>query len=166
MRGILRLPTHKVSWAFWAFSLLAPLGAHATCTPDKISVQGDFGTVSFRIELADTPQLRAQGLMNREQMARFAGMLFVYERPQRLAFWMRNTLIPLDMLFIDPTGRIAHIHENAIPLDETPIEGGTGLTHVLEINGGLAARLGIDVGDVLQHESFNQEGAAWDCATG
>lgn len=102
--------------------------------------------------------------MHREKMARFAGMLFVYERPQRLAFWMRNTLIPLDLLFADETGQITRIHENAVPLDETPIEGGEGLTHVLEINGGMSAQLGIQVGDILQHESFPQAKAAWACA--
>ena len=101
--------------------------------------------------------------MHRESMPQLSGMLFVYSRPQSLAFWMRNTLIPLDMIFVDPKGTIAKIHENAIPLDETAIEGGDGLTHVLEINGGLSKGFGIKAGDVLQHPSFDQDDAAWPC---
>jgi len=90
-------------------------------------------------------------------------MLFIYNRPTSLSFWMRNTLIELDMLFVDATGVIRNIHERAIPLDETPIFGGDGLTHVLEINGGLARTLGIKVGDQLRHPSFEQSTAAWPC---
>jgi uncharacterized membrane protein (UPF0127 family) len=73
---------------------------------------------------------------------------------------MRNTLIPLDMLFADPTGRITHIHENAIPLDPTSIPGGENIQYVLEINGGMAARLGIAEGDVLQHPRLGPDAAA------
>ncbi|WP_245990136.1 DUF192 domain-containing protein [Litoreibacter meonggei] len=101
--------------------------------------------------------------MNRDALPKLAGMLFVYERAQPLAFWMRNTLIPLDMIFVEPTGRIASIHANAIPHDETPISGGDGLTHVLEIGGGLASQFGISEGDILRHPSFNQNEALWPC---
>lgn len=101
--------------------------------------------------------------MNVPSMPMRTGMLFIYQRPQRLAFWMRNTLIPLDMIFVAPTGEIAKIHANAQPLDETPVEGGEGLTHVLEINGGLAARFGIEAGDVLRHPSFDPAIAVWPC---
>jgi uncharacterized membrane protein (UPF0127 family) len=73
---------------------------------------------------------------------------------------MRNTLIPLDMLFADPTGRITRIHPKAVPLDETTIDGGEGVQYVLEINGGLATRLGIAEGDVMQHPMFGPEAAA------
>ena len=89
-------------------------------------------------------------------------MLFVYERPQVVSFWMRNTLIPLDMIFMDETGRVARIHENAVPLDETGIEGGDGIQFVLEINGGLAGQLGIVEGSQLRHPSIGNN-AAWAC---
>lgn len=135
----------------------------AVCEPDRVSIKGDFGSISFRVEIADDVQERAVGLMNRESLPKLSGMLFVYERPQSLAFWMRNTLIPLDMIFVEPNGRIASIKANAIPLDETAIEGGDGLTHVLEIGGGLAAKFGISVGDILRHPSFNQNEALWPC---
>ncbi len=76
-------------------------------------------------------------------MAKSAGMLFLYEQPQRAVFWMKNTLIPLDMIFADATGVVRHVHANAIPHDETGIDGGADILAILEINGGLAARLGI-----------------------
>lgn len=128
-----------------------------------MSIKGGFGQIDFNVRLADTAAARAQGLMHVQRMPQRQGMLFIYERPQRLVFWMRNTLIPLDMIFVDPTGEIAKIHPNAIPLDETPVEGGEGLSHVLEINGGLAARYGIKAGDVLRHPSFDPDHAAWPC---
>ena len=70
---------------------------------------------------------------------------------------MKNTLIPLDMIFAAPDGEVLRIHENAIPGDLTPIPGGEGVQMVLEINAGLVARLGIGVGDVLQHPSFGPD---------
>ena len=76
---------------------------------------------------------------------------------------MKNTLIPLDMIFADATGTITHIHENAVPLDETNIDGGTGVFAVLEINGGLSDAIGISVGDTMKHPSFDPEIAAWPC---
>ncbi len=82
-------------------------------------------------------------------------MLFVYDRPQAMNFWMRNTLIPLDLLFIDSRGVVQHIHENAVPLDETAISGGENLLSVLEINGGLARRMGIKTGSELRHPAFS-----------
>ncbi len=99
--------------------------------------------------------------MNRESLASGAGMLFVYERPQRAVFWMKNTLIPLDMIFADETGTVTRVHENAIPHDETGIDGGEGVKYVLEINGGLSGRFGIEPGSELRHPSI--EDAAWAC---
>ncbi len=90
-------------------------------------------------------------------------MLFVYDRPQSVSFWMRNTLIPLDMIFADETGLVRRVHSNAIPLDETPIFGGSQILAVLEINGGLAEQFGISAGTLLQHPAFDQSTAAWPC---
>lgn len=122
-------------------------------------VEGDFGSAIFKVEVADDPDERALGLMNRPSMPMMSGMLFVYERPQRASFWMQNTLIPLDMLFADVTGTVTRIHENAIPLDTTPIPGGNDIQYVLEINGGMAARLGIEEGAVFQHPALGSEAA-------
>lgn len=140
-------------------------GAHADmiCDPNEVTLKGGFGEARFTIELADEPAERAQGLMNRAYMARSAGMLFVFETPQAVAFWMKNTLIPLDMIFADRAGRIKHIHANAIPHDETPIPGGAGIYSVLEINAGLSETYGFKVGDALQHPVFAGGPAAIPC---
>lgn len=90
-------------------------------------------------------------------------MLFVYERPQRAVFWMRNTLIPLDMIFADATGTVTHVHANAVPLDESRIDGGNDVVFVLEINGGLSEQLGIGPGSQLRHPSVQPDTAAWPC---
>ena len=76
---------------------------------------------------------------------------------------MKNTLIPLDMLFIDETGVVQVLHENAVPHSEKTIDGGRGVKAVLEINGGLAATLGLGVGAEVQHPAFDQELAVWPC---
>lgn len=133
------------------------------CAPDRADLRGDWGAASFRVELADTEQARAEGLMFRAKLPRFSGMLFVYPRPQRASFWMKNTLIPLDMLFMDESGIVQHIHHRAVPGDLTPIDGGKGILAVLEINGGLAATLKIDVGSQLRHPALADK-AAWPCS--
>ncbi|QJF50938.1 DUF192 domain-containing protein [Roseobacter ponti] len=143
--------------------LFTATGLAAQCREDAVMLRGDWGEARFAVEIADDDSERAQGLMHRPSMPLSAGMLFIYERPQRLSFWMRNTLIPLDLLFIDPQGQVQHIHHLAVPLDETPIPGGDGLTHVLEINGGLARRMGITEGSFVRHPSFDQGNAVWPC---
>ncbi len=145
------------------WTLCAVASAAQECRDDTVYLKGDWGSARFTVEVADDRAERAQGLMFRESLPTASGMLFVYERPQRLSFWMRNTLIELDLLFIDPSGEVRHIHHRAQPLDETPIEGGRGLTHVLEINGGLAERMGIAVGSVVRHPTFSKDQAIWPC---
>ncbi|MEM6478968.1 MAG: DUF192 domain-containing protein [Pseudomonadota bacterium] len=133
------------------------------CTANSLTIKDEDSRARFFVEVADTQASRGQGLMFREELPGSAGMLFVYDRPQRLSFWMRNTLIPLDMLFIGSDGTVSRIHENAIPLDETAISGGDNVQYVLEINGGLARRLGLEVGAVIQHPAIDQAIAAFPC---
>ena len=147
-----------------ALIALLPFAAEAECAADRVELRGDFGTAAFSVELADDPAERALGLMNREHMPTGAGMIFIYERPQQVAFWMENTLIPLDMIFFDETGTVVKVHENAVPLDRTPIPGEGQVLAVLEINGGLARRIGIAPGDEVRHASMPQDKAAWTCA--
>ena len=147
-----------------AVALTLPAAASALCSDDRVEIRGDFGTARFRVSVADTPQERAQGLMHVPEMPRMTGMLFVYERPQQVSFWMENTLIPLDMIFADETGVVRRIHENAVPLDRTPIPGGDGIQYVLEINGGMASELGLSEGDEMRHPAIAQNLAAWACA--
>jgi hypothetical protein len=137
--------------------------ASAECAPGRVDLRGDWGQASFTVEIADEPAERSRGLMHVESMPSGAGMLFVYERPGSPAFWMRNTLIPLDMIFVRPDGTVQHVHDRAIPGDETPISGSDGVLAVLEINGGLAEALGIDPGTEMRHPAFGPD-AAWPCA--
>ncbi len=136
--------------------------AEAACAPGRLDLRWDGGRESFAVELADDPAERAQGLMYREAMDPAAGMLFVYESPRRAQFWMKNTLIPLDMIFADAMGRVTAVHANAIPGDLTPIDGGEGVLYVLEINGGLAEKLGIAPGAELRHPAIGDD-AGWPC---
>ncbi len=137
--------------------------AGAGCTPDQVQLRGDWGQARFSIELADDAAERAEGLMNRASMPQSAGMLFVYPEARDVGFWMKNTLIPLDMIFLDSAGTVARVHSNAIPGDLTPIMGGGDIKAVLEINGGLAQRLGIAPGTQVRHPAFEAASAAWKC---
>lgn len=137
--------------------------AQAACAPDTVEIRGPSGMARFTVEVADDGAERAQGLMFRERMATGAGMLFVYDSPQRPSFWMKNTLIPLDMVFADSTGRVTRVHSDAVPGDLTPIDGGDGVQFVLEINGGLARRMGIAEGAELRHPAIDPALAAWPC---
>ena len=149
-------------WVRWilVIALVASAFAVATfsaaddCDETRATVSGEWGRAHFTVVLADDPTERARGLMFVESLPMLEGMLFVYPEPQAVTFWMKNTLIPLDMLFVGPDGTILSLHENAIPHDETTISGGEGVKAVLEINGGMARRLGITVGDRLHHPVF------------
>ena len=150
----------RILTSLFIFATASP--ALADCAIDRVDLRGDWGQARFTVEVADDAQERSLGLMHRETMPRSAGMLFAYDTPQYVAFWMRNTLIPLDMIFMDDAGVVQRVHENAIPLDETSIEGGEGIQYVLEINGGLAGRLGIAPGSVLRSPVIGAD-AAWPC---
>lgn len=141
---------------------LSATSAAALCADDRVTVIGDFGKARFTVDVADDNEERARGLMEVTAMPTMTGMLFVYDTPQHATFWMRNTLIELDMLFAAPDGTILSIHGNAIPMDETVIDGGRDVMFVLEINGGMAGRLNIKAGDVLQHPAIT-EGAISPC---
>ena len=146
-----------------AAALLLIADMAAACAPEAVELKGDFGAARFTVELADEPAERNRGLMNRESLPMSSGMLFVYEAPQRATFWMRNTLIPLDMIFADENGVVTKVHQNAVPLDETLIDGGSGVKYVLEINGGLAGAMGIEPGTRMRHDAMDQSELAWPC---
>jgi uncharacterized membrane protein (UPF0127 family) len=137
--------------------------AEAACTPARLDLRWDGGHESFAVEVADDASERAQGLMFRTELSPASGMLFVYEGPRHPQFWMKNTLIPLDMVFADSTGTVTRVHANAVPGDLTPVDGGEGVQFVLEIAGGLAKKLGIAPGSVMRHPAIGKD-AAWACA--
>ena len=147
-----------------AIAVVCAGSALAECAPGTVELRSGAGNVMrFSAELADSEAEREIGLMNRPKMAASAGMLFQYQEAKHAYFWMKNTLIPLDMIFADATGLVTAVHSNAKPLDETPIDGGPGVTYVLEINGGLAKRLGLAVGAAMRSEVIDQAQATWRC---
>ncbi len=149
-----------VSFVMWCAIASQSL---AECRDDAVSLRGDWGQARFRVEVAADEDSRALGLMNRPQMSSGAGMLFIYPTEQPVAFWMKNTLIPLDMIFVKANGQVAHIHHNAIPLDLTAIPSRTPVRYVLEINGGMAANLGLSVGSLMQHPTIDKKNSLWPC---
>lgn len=124
--------------------------------PVELIIEGGEERHRFTVEIADEPQERARGLMFREEMARDAGMLFVFDRPRLIGMWMKNTPLPLDMLFADRAGRIVGIHENAIPFSTDVISAPRRALYVLELNAGVVHERGIAVGDRLLVEAIRQ----------
>ena len=107
---------------------------------------------AFTVELAVTPRQREQGLMNRREMAADHGMLFAFGETRQVFMWMKNTYIPLDMLFIARDGKVRAIKENAEPLSEAIIDSKGPIDFVLELNGGTVERLGIRAGNRVENE--------------
>jgi uncharacterized protein len=110
--------------------------------------------IRFEVELALNDSERSRGLMYREKLGPYDGMLFDFHQDAPVSFWMKNTLIPLDMLFIAGDGTIKHIHANATPLSTDAIPSQFPVRAVLEINGGSARLLGIKPGDKVKHAIF------------
>ena len=119
---------------------------------DIVTARGDY---HFKVEIADTDQTREQGLMFRKSMARDRGMLFDFKTAQPVAFWMKNTLIPLDMLFVGADGRIVSIARDAAPMSETPIPSGGDALVVIELAGGRAAQIGAEPGDLVRERRIH-----------
>ncbi|MCJ7873675.1 DUF192 domain-containing protein [Phaeobacter sp. J2-8] len=149
--------------AIAAAAILWAGAAFAACEPGKVELAGDFGRVSFDVSVADDVDERGRGLMFVEDMPNSTGMLFIYQEPHKVSFWMKNTLIPLDMIFIDARGVVKKVHAKAVPGDLRGISSDFPVLSVLEINGGLAARIGIKPGTLVRHSELPQAGAAYPC---
>ena len=115
-----------------------------------VTIRSANGAHRFTAELARTPAEQQTGLMYRRSLAPDHGMLFVFPAAQQLSFWMKNTYIPLDIIFIRPDGRIARVAERTTPLSLDPVASGEPAIAVLEIAGGRAAELGIKAGDQVE----------------
>ena len=110
--------------------------------------------LKFEVDLATNDAERSRGLMFRKQLGAYEGMLFDFYQEMPVSFWMKNTLIPLDMVFIAADGTVKHVHANAVPMSTDTIPSGFPVRAVLEINGGSAALLGIKPGDTVKHPIF------------
>lgn len=120
-------------------------------------IHADKTNLMFQVEIAKTPEQLEHGLMYRKELAAHKGMLFIFPEVRSATFWMENTLIPLDMIFIKEDGTIAHIHPMAQPLDRTPIPSEYPVKAVLEIPGGESAKQGIKVGQSIDPALLKME---------
>ena len=121
---------------------------------DTLAIRTASGEVKFKVELAVTPAQQQRGLMFRDKLEPYTGMLFDFGRPQAISMWMMNTLIPLDMVFIAPDGRILNIAANTKPMSTDTILSQGPANGVLEIAGGTARLHGIKPGDLVLHRAF------------
>ena len=138
-----------------AFALVLPApAALAELETSPLTIESANGAHAFTVEIADEPEEITTGLMNRESMDPDAGMLFDFGQPREAAMWMKNTLIPLDMLFMDPQGKVIAIARETVPGSLRTITPGVPVKSVLELNGGRAEELGIEPGDEVIHPIF------------
>ena len=148
-------PTALVISAIGALSILG-IAMSACAQGPRIEIVGPDGArrVVVSVEIADTAATREYGLMYRKQLDEDAGMIFVFKTSQHLEFWMKNTVIPLDMIFADSTGKIIGIVRKAVPFSEgiDSVDGDS--QYVLEVNGGFCDRHGVKAGDRLRFEGF------------
>ena len=140
-----------------AVAALLLLSFTALADDGQLTIRTAAGEHRFSVEVVDTDASRAQGLMFRTSLGADAGMLFDFKQSRTVSFWMQNTLIPLDMLFIRHDGTIANIHVNAKPLDPTSIPSDGPVEFVLEIPGGRSEELGIKAGDTVIHDRINRD---------
>lgn len=121
---------------------------------EPLQVKTDRGLQNFMVEIADSPREREYGLMCRKSVAPDRGMLFIFPAAQPQAFWMRNTLASLDIIYIGADGRVVSISRNARPLDETPLPSVGPAKYVLELAAGRAAQIGLLPGDRILHRAI------------
>lgn len=144
-------PALRHAGAVIALALLA-LPAAVLADESKLVLQTATGEYSFNVQVVDTPESRAQGLMFVTELADDAGMLFDFKEERPVSFWMRNTFIPLDMIFVGADGLVRNVHVNARPHDVTSIPSDGPVQYVLEIPGGRSVEIGLQPGDRMEHD--------------
>jgi len=140
--------------AFILFGLLVAVGPVRPAGLQSLEIASKTGVHVFAVEMAENDAERAKGLMFRKELPEGRGMLFDFQREQEVSFWMENTYIPLDMIFIRGDGRILRIAENTEPLSTRIIPSGGPVRAVLEVIAGTARKLGIAPGDRVGHPIF------------
>lgn len=150
----------KIFFSVLLLIFVLPLPANANevtvrqYEPNLTVMTADSQRQNFTVEIAATAKQQERGLMERWALEDDGGMLFIFPTPRKATFWMKNTYIPLDMIFIEHDGRIQHIHHMAEPQSEVFITSPDEVSAVLEINGGMSEKLGIAVGDTVYHSFF------------
>ena len=154
MRTLKRVAALMIAMLMLAISPSAVSVAAAAQLPtdsERLVIETGSGPAAFTVELALTAEDRASGLMNRQSMAPDHGMLFKFDQTRPVLMWMKNTPLPLDMIFIDADGVIARIAADTVPFSETIIPSDVPVRYVLELNSGMAAERGILVGNKVRH---------------
>ena len=123
---------------------------------EKLDIVTSSGTYAFSVEVMRSEPERERGLMFRRFLARDRGMLFDFKTERVVMMWMKNTYLPLDMIFIAPSGKVVAVAENAVPLSEKIISSGVPAIAVLEVHAGTVARIGLRIGDTVHHPVFGQ----------
>lgn len=127
----------------------AQTGPQPKLPTEKLTIVTARGSFEFQVEVADDTREQAMGLMFREKMDPRAGMLFDFGQTREISMWMRNTILPLDMVFIRPDGTVARVAERTTPYSEATISSGEPVAFVLELNAGIANIIGLKPGDRL-----------------
>jgi hypothetical protein len=140
--------------AVWVAALTGRAGEPVSFATGELSIVSGRGSYVFSVELASTPAQREQGLQGRRVLAPGTGMLFDFKSSRPVYMWMKNTFIPLDMLFIDAAGRVVNITERTVPMSLATIGSDGPVRAVLELDGGTVRRLGIKPGDRVVHPIF------------
>jgi len=150
-----RLAAHLTAAVLALVAILSILIQPAFALPrSELLVQTASSQFRFEVEIADDATERAEGLMYRQTMADNAGMLFLYPAPQQVQFWMKNTPMSLDIVFVRADGSIARIAERTTPFSEDMIPSGEEVVAVLEVKAGMMHQLGVRVGDRLKHPTY------------
>ncbi len=142
--------------AYVLVALLLAVGPAWSLDQHTLEIASKTGVHSFAVEIADTEAAREKGLMFRKELPEGRGMLFDFHQEQPVSFWMQNTYIPLDMIFIRGDGTILRIAENTEPMSTKLIPSGGAVLAVLEVIGGTARKLGIAPGDRVAHPIFRR----------
>ena len=147
--------------------VLIGMGRAPSEQSDLVTIETQAGaTHVFNVEIADNQRTRAKGLMFRKEMASDGGMLFLFPRQQMLSFWMKDTPLPLDIIFIDREGEVVHIARDTKPFSLAPISSQLPSLGALEVNAGTSDALSIDVGDVIRHPYFRNSAQELGATTG
>jgi len=155
MRNLKRAALLILSVLLFAIPTLV-VAAQLPTDPERLILDTQNGPVSISVELALTADDRASGLMHRESMASDHGMLFKFDQTRLILMWMKNTPLPLDMLFLDSTGTVVGIAKDTTPFSESIIPSPAPVRYVLELNAGTAAKRGISVGDKARHRVISK----------
>jgi uncharacterized membrane protein (UPF0127 family) len=154
----LRLVLHVV--LLWELTLVARAAEDCRPAPERprenLQIITASGLHSFKVEVARTPEQRAKGLMCRRTMGRDQGMLFTFDGETPIYMWMKNTYLPLDMVFVSPSGAVMAIAENTTPFSRELISSGAPAYAVIELNAGVAGELGIAQGSKVEHPVFGR----------